>query len=318
MPSSTGDFPWQEGIVVVGTRHNTAEFIDRLLFEGKTLSGIVTISERVAESNRVPTWVDLKAMFGDRIPTYVAKSYGLRNDDDIQALKRTRAMLGLCVGWQRLIPDWYLDTFERGVFGQHPSQFPLPRGRGRSPGVWALIDDAASMYAHVFQYTPGVDDGGILDDPLLELDAFDTIDTLQQKARVLFTNVVLEHWDDLVSGQFALRPQAGREIDLEYPKRTPDDGGINWAWSRKQIFNWVRAQTRPYPGAFCHYRGARYAIWQAVPFIPLGRPLPPAGTIAERFHDGSYVVAAGDGYLHVRDHDLPTDIKLGEVLENGC
>ena len=35
-----------------------------------------------------------------------------------------------------------------------------------------------------------------------------------------------------------------------FGKRTPEDGRINWNWQKERIFNWVRALSNPYPGAF--------------------------------------------------------------------
>jgi methionyl-tRNA formyltransferase len=173
------------------------------------------------------------------------------------------------------------------------------------------------MFAHVFRYTPGMDAGGILAAPLLALDDWDTIDTLQQKARVLFTQTVIDNWDSLLAGDVDLVEQKSREIDLEYPKRDADSGAVDWAWPTRHLFNWVRAQTRPYPGAYCRYKGKRHAIWAAVPFPFAAFPLPPAGTVTDRFHDGSYIVAVGDGFVHVRDHDLPRGIPIGDKIDNG-
>ncbi len=35
-----------------------------------------------------------------------------------------------------------------------------------------------------------------------------------------------------------------------FPPRTEEDGLIDWRKSSKDIMNFVRAQTRPYPGAY--------------------------------------------------------------------
>lgn len=36
------------------------------------------------------------------------------------------------------------------------------------------------------------------------------------------------------------------------PKRTPGDGQIDWNRTNVEIYNFVRALTRPYPGAFSY------------------------------------------------------------------
>ena len=45
---------WTDGVVVIGCRQNTGEFIARLLADGRTVSGIVTIGAKVAARAQVP------------------------------------------------------------------------------------------------------------------------------------------------------------------------------------------------------------------------------------------------------------------------
>ena len=47
------------------------------------------------------------------------------------------------------------------------------------------------------------------------------------------------------------------------PQRTPEDGKINWNWDPLRIYNFIRAQTNPYPGAFSFLRGEKVIVWEA-------------------------------------------------------
>ena len=40
-----------------------------------------------------------------------------------------------------------------------------------------------------------------------------------------------------------------------YPQRSPEDGLIDLSWSKEEIFNFIRAQSSPYPGAFIELDG---------------------------------------------------------------
>ena len=51
-----------------------------------------------------------------------------------------------------------------------------------------------------------------------------------------------------------------------YPKRTPKDGLIDFRDSAEVLYNFIRAQTRPYPGAFAFLDGRKWSIWRAAPF----------------------------------------------------
>jgi methionyl-tRNA formyltransferase len=48
-----------------------------------------------------------------------------------------------------------------------------------------------------------------------------------------------------------------------WPRRRPEHGLINWNQSPRDVHNWIRGQTRPYPGAFSYIDGKKVIIWQA-------------------------------------------------------
>jgi methionyl-tRNA formyltransferase len=47
------------------------------------------------------------------------------------------------------------------------------------------------------------------------------------------------------------------------PQRSPADGRIDWSWDAARIDRFIRAQTKPYPGAFTDIGGKRVRIWAA-------------------------------------------------------
>ncbi len=48
------------------------------------------------------------------------------------------------------------------------------------------------------------------------------------------------------------------------PQRKPEHGIIDWrSMSVTQVYNWVRAQSYPYPGAFTYIGQERVTIWRA-------------------------------------------------------
>jgi methionyl-tRNA formyltransferase len=47
------------------------------------------------------------------------------------------------------------------------------------------------------------------------------------------------------------------------PRRRPEDGRIDWTRGRRALFDWVRALTHPYPGAFTELAGRRLFVWRA-------------------------------------------------------
>lgn len=48
-----------------------------------------------------------------------------------------------------------------------------------------------------------------------------------------------------------------------FPKRTPEDGKNNWNQDTGSILNFIKAQSKPYPGAYTVINGKKVIIWSA-------------------------------------------------------
>ena len=46
-----------------------------------------------------------------------------------------------------------------------------------------------------------------------------------------------------------------------FPPRNPEDGKIDWSLPTEKIYDFVRAQTKPYPGAFSNCGNDKITIW---------------------------------------------------------
>ena len=126
-----------------------------------------------------------------------------------------------------------------------------------------------------------------------------------------------EHLDDLLAGRVDAHPQLAGVEPTYYPKRTAEDGRIRWLdMSSTRLHDHVRAQTRPFPGAFSHYEGGAepVRIWHAVPFdTRLAFPASAPGRVCAVFDDGTFLVSTWDGTVRVLDAEVPA----GTLLEVG-
>ena len=76
---------------------------------------------------------------------------------------------------------------------------------------------------------------------------------------------------DVVNGYLTISAQSLRRLehsrlpDLSQStfcdRRHPKHGQIDWSNSAKEVFNFIRAQTTPYPGAFSGFDGEKILIW---------------------------------------------------------
>lgn len=182
--------------------------------------------------------------------------------DDPGLLDWVRALgpkLILVAGWYHLIPRAMRDIAP--AVGLHASL--LPDYSGGAPLVWAMINGEEKTGITLFRFDDGVDTGpivGQLPEPIHESD---TIATLYARIEERALELVRVHLPVIARGEARYTPQdASRR--RTFPQRTPEDGRIDWNWSARRIYDFVRAQTRPYPGAFTESWGRRVTIWSSL------------------------------------------------------
>ena len=93
-----------------------------------------------------------------------------------------------------------------------------------------------------------------------------------------------------------------------WPKRVPADGIIDWETRAPYLYDWVRAQTRPYPGAFTFLGGEKVVVWRARLVDWDGEA--PAGTVVE----AGPVVACGEGALLLEEVETSAPLEVGARL----
>lgn len=296
----------EKRIGVLGCKHTTKDMILGLEAKGINVDVCITINPEKGKSQEVAGYYDLRKFLADKdILCITATKYNLNSQEDIDCILALRIDLLLVIGWQRLVPEWFLQSLEIGAFGMHGSSKPLPHGRGRSPINWSLIQGKKEFFTHLFQYLPGVDDGPIVGVQKFEIHEFDTCLTLHHKNTVAMVKLCEEHLENLAHGVAKLLPQPKGGASY-YPKRTAEDGIIYWEDSTADIYNLIRGVTKPFPGAFTYLdRGEKkLVIWKAIPFdsiIKWKDTVP--GEILEVFFDGTFVVKTRDTTILVQEYD---------------
>src|SRR3989338_8815129 len=169
-------------VAVVGCKHTTKDLILGLERYGLKIDHCITISPKKGIDQKVAGYMDLRPFLKSKfIPYTMTQSYNLKNEEDKKALLALKLHMLLVMGWQRLIPNWFLKSLSVGAFGMHGSSKPLPFGRGRSPINWSLIQDKKIFYTHLFQYLPGVDNGPIIGVQKFDINPYDNCLTLHFK-----------------------------------------------------------------------------------------------------------------------------------------
>lgn len=137
----------------------------------------------------------------------------------------------------------------------------LPKYRGRAPHIWAIINNetVTGITAHLID--ENCDTGAILLQKIIEIKSGDTGGDLLIKFEKLYPKMIAEILSRYKNGNLD-----NYKIDQDnskatyFGKRAFTDGQINWNWEKERIYNWIRAQSAPYPGGFTYLNSKKIII----------------------------------------------------------
>lgn len=204
----------------------------------------------------------------------------------------------LVAGWYHLIPRGVREIAPLGCAGIHASL--LPKYRGGAPVNWALINGEAQTGVTLFYLSDEVDAGDIIGSAAIPIAFEETCATLYEKV-IGKTQILLERYLPLIANGCAPRIPQDERGATWFPQRRPEDGRISWSFSTLQMYNWVRALTRPYPGAFTFFEGQRVVVWKAAPLDE--KIEAPPGTVLSVVTGRSVDVSTVDGSLRLLELD---------------
>ena len=222
------------------------------------------------------------------------------------------------VGLSQLISRALLDVPGLGCVGFHPTR--LPKGRGRAPVAWIVLDGCPAA-ATFFLMGEGADDGPIFVQQDFEVsDSDDATSVLASTLTAM--DAVLDRWlPELKDGAWDPTPQDEAEATW-YGVRRPEDGLVDWHDAADYIDRLVRSATRPHPGAFSYWREHKVTIWAC----HLEHDLPIKGVVGRVLRKsltGALLVQTGGGLLWLDEYEvsggneerLRVGQKLGGSLE---
>lgn len=175
------------------------------------------------------------------------------------------------IGWYYLIPSEVLQKVPYGFVGIHNSL--LPRYRGHAPLVWAMIQGEKVTGYTVFSLDQGMDTGKIWYQEAVDIEYSDYVSDVLLKIEHSIIKFLEYNYVNMLNG--SLHPYSQLEVDVSYgAKRVEADGQIDWKLHKGELYNFIRAQSRPYPGAFSYYANSKVTIWKVreFPYFFYGRP----------------------------------------------
>lgn len=189
--------------------------------------------------------------------------------------------------YRAMIPADVLEIPRLGAYNMHGAL--LPRYRGRACVNWAVINGESETGATLHIMTEFADRGDIIDQERVPILYEDTAHAVFLKIAEASRKIVARILPALEAGTAKHLPQ-DEVLATKFGRRRPEDGRIDWNKRAGELYNFVRALTHPFPGAFTEMTGKKLFIWRAR--VKEGRARP-----GEMVSDNPPVFGTGEGLL---------------------
>ena len=245
--------------VVVGNRQLARQLLRHMLDTGWEVNGVLVPEGQLAA--RQANFVPVDELVADE-ECQLHKTADINSNETLTWLTSMDPDLCLCGGWSQVIDEAVLDVPDRGFLGFHSSR--LPKGRGGAPVNWALINGTEEVWISFFYYEPAVDAGDVIAQGSVMVEPRDDVETVFDALTVEACRLLSSVRSALETGTVEAEPQRRSEVTYR-PRRQPQDGLIDWERDPSAQYDWIRAQTDPYPGAYTFFAGESLTVWRGEP-----------------------------------------------------
>ena len=303
---------------VFGNKDTTGLVLNYFIKDNWPLNNLVCISPSSKLSNSISGYHNPEHWkLPKKVEVIFTNSYSLNHENDKKLILSLKLDLIFVIGWQRLIPEWLLNSLKVGAFGMHGSSEPLPSGRGRSPLNWSIIQGKKQFQTNLFKYEAGIDDGNIVGSDIFEINKHDTGGSLQMKNTFSMIKLLKSYKNELLTNSFSTIEQPSNITPTYYPKRRAVDGQILWGLSSNEIDRLVRAVSFPFPGAKTFINDVEIIVWEGYS-IAIGEfDKTSIGEVVYIDSNKNIILRCGDGFYCITNYQSEKEnIKVGDILKS--
>lgn len=244
--------------VVFVSYNNTGRVcLEKLIELGANVRAIVTSQSL---SGYVDAFDFSDSEFSSKYRKYVHRTKSLNAWKTLNEIEAYQPDIIFVIGWSGLCGIEFLNIAEYTTIGMHPTLLPKHRGRAAIP--WQIIHDVRRSGVTMFHIAEGADNGKIIDQDFYEIAQHDDAGAVHDKVKKCAVNLIERNYKAMEARALPARGQFENKASY-FPKRDPADGIIDWNMSAFALDRWIRAQTRPYPGAFTWRGNKKMTIWKA-------------------------------------------------------
>ena len=291
--------------VLIGAVHTTRMILETMIEMNFPISYVFSLDEKY--SNNVSGYDPFHEVAEENgIPFKTFRK--INDEENVKIIQDLEPDYIFVIGISQLVSKAIIDSAKIGCVGFHPA--PLPKFRGRASNVWQHLLGVKESKCTLFFIDEGVDSGDILGQETYYIKdgdyAQDVYDSICDAEYRLVKKVLQQIMDGTI------KPVKQDESEATYTlKRIPEDGLIDWNLPIDQLHLFIRAISRPYPGAYSMYDGKSKVIIFRAEVLENNKYIGFNGQIA-KIHKDYFDIVCKDGLLRVTDFENVDDVKLIE------
>ena len=284
----------KQRVLFIGSKQLGLQIVQEMYsLSPDTLAGILTIDD---SSDTRSVLDDIKSFSAEKdLPLYIASD---RHESE-NIIRSIGPDLCLVVGWYWLISQETLSSVPGGFIGIHNSL--LPKYRGGSPLVWAMINGETDVGFSLFTLGEEMDAGDIWAQESVTVEPDDTIADVMGKLEVKSLEAIRKTYLSILEGSAKAKRQDHNKATW-CKQRFPEDGVIDWKMSALDVHNFIRAQSTPYPGAFTCADGVQVKIWLTALCEGSDEGLP--GQLVRKGEEEIFVICGDNHLLKLKEVEL--------------
>lgn len=281
-------------ILFMGGHELGAKTLEHLINNNVNVVGVVV-------SKNDNDWYRGVDEVADKFNLNLYEEKNINDQNFFNKIKSLSLDLIVCVNFDQILKKDIINLPTIGCINTHASL--LPKYRGRAPLNWAMINGEEYSGVTVHFIDEGIDTGDIILQEKIKIDEDYYISDLLNKVKNIYPKIVLDSIRSLESNNFNLiKPDLSKGFYVN--KRTKDDGEIDFSKPSKGIMNFIKALSKPYPGAFLYHSNKKIIIWRAnldYNILPQYESLD-IGTVV--FNNSNLFIKLKDAILIVTDYEF--------------
>ena len=273
----------------MGTPDFAVPVLSRLIDAGHDIASVYSQPDRPSGRGRklVPTPTK---RFAEERGIEVRQPDSLRSDAECAGLASLSPEVIVVAAYGLFLPAEVLEIPPLGCLNLHPSL--LPRYRGPSPVVSAILNGDADTGVTIMKLDEGMDSGALMAQERVPIAERETGPELTRRLFELGADLLVDTLPGWASGSVQASPQDESQATFTTLVKK-EDGEIDWTDDAEWLARMVRAY-EPWPGTFTRWDGKLLKILDAKCAEGATSPGHVVG-----LDDGGIGIGTGDGLLVV-------------------